>query len=59
MEGKGTWFYQDKSKLEANWKKGKKNGIAKKIMPNGDEYEIMYNNGIKGDIKKIEKGEKK
>ena len=34
---------------------GKKDGKAKKIMPNGDIYEINYKNGEKGEIKKIEK----
>ena len=33
-------------KLEGFWKKGKKDGKAKKIMPNGDIYEIFYKNGI-------------
>ena len=55
MEGNGTWFYIDKSKLEATWKKGKKDGKARKIFPNGDIYEIDYKNGEKGDIKKIDK----
>lgn len=54
MEGKGTWFYIDKSKLEAVWKKGKKDGKARKTLPNGDVYEITYKNGEKGEIKKIE-----
>ena len=55
MEGNGTWFYIDKSKLEAVQKKGKKDGKAKKIMKNEDIYEINYKNGEKGEIKKIEK----
>ena len=58
MEGKGTWFYIDKSKLEATWKKGKKDGKAIKTFPNGEVYEINYNNGVKGEIKKIEKIER-
>ena len=54
MDGKGIWFYNDKSKLEAIWIKGKKNGTAKKIMENGDIYEINYVNGEKKDIIKLE-----
>ena len=54
MEGKGIWFYIDKSKLEAVWKKGKKDGKAIKTLANGEKYEITYNNGEKGEIKKID-----
>ncbi len=55
FKGNRIWFYADKSKLEAFWKKGKKDGKAKKIMPNGDIYEIIYNNGEKTDVKPLEK----
>ena len=39
--------------MEDFWKKGKKDGKAKKIMPNGDIYEIIYKNDE--DVKLLEK----
>ena len=53
FEGKGIWYYSDESRLEAVWVKGKKNGIAKKYMKNGDIYEITYENVEKIDIRKL------
>ena len=41
--------------MESFWKKGKKDGKPKKIIPNGDIYEIIYNNGEKTDVKPLEK----
>ena len=53
FDGNGTWYYSDKSKLEGFWKKGKKDGKAKKIFENGDTYEITYKDGEKIDVKPL------
>ena len=39
--------------MEDFWKKDKKDGKAKKIMPNGDIFEIIYKNDE--DVKLLEK----
>ena len=55
FSGKGVWHYSNGDLLSGIWENGIRNGVFHKVLKNGEEFKVEYQNDNKVKEEKIRK----